>query len=96
MAVLLLIYSPLVMADMICSYSIAWKRIDEGERAILKSFAECNVAGYVNLRWDVSRFETLESGELSRCRLSSRITPSTSILRSMGKRPTSQRSAATR
>ena len=52
------------VADVICSYSRPWSRIDQGERMTLRSFEQCNIAGYVNLRWDVSRFETLESGEV--------------------------------
>ena len=52
------------VADVICSYSRPWSRIDQGERMTLRSFEQCNIVGYVNLRWHMDRLETLESGHI--------------------------------
>lgn len=39
---------------------MAHQEIDQGEDYLMRS---CDVSNYVNLRWHVSKFETLRSGE---------------------------------
>ena len=41
---------------------MAHQEIDQGEDYLMRS---CDVSNYVNLRWHVSKFETLRSGEVS-------------------------------
>ena len=66
-AILLSLYWPpvVIARDLICSYAIARRRIDSGETVTLKGYHECNTVGYVNLVWEVQRFETLESGHIT-------------------------------
>ena len=52
------------VADVICSYVQDRLKIDQGERVTLRSFEQCNIVGYVNLRWHMDRLETLESGHI--------------------------------
>ena len=51
-----------VSAESICSYNMARQIIDQGEDYLMRT---CDVSGYVNLRWYVSEFKTLTSGEIS-------------------------------